>query len=153
MKKVSIKCLFFAVTLMNISGCVSTSISESLAMIEQQDNIDNGNNVNRDILNKIQKLRALQITAEQNYTFTYQINKDELNSNDKITITKIIVNKNSNIIIQIAPATGNSRIEQLNLSMKRAKILNNYVSNFSDKVTITFAPKLTIDTIKLVTGA
>jgi hypothetical protein len=153
MKKVSIKCLFFAVTLMNISGCVSTSISESLAMIEQQDNIDNGNNVNRDILKKIQKLRALQITAEQNYTFTYQINKDELNSNDKITITKIIVNKNSNIIIQIAPATGNNRIEQLNLSMKRAKILNNYVSNFSDKVTITFAPKLTIDTIKLVTGA
>jgi hypothetical protein len=137
----------------NISGCVSTSINDSLAMIEQQDNIDNGNNVDRAILNKIQKLRASQITPEQNYTFTYQVDNDELNSNDKITITKIIVNKNSNIIIQIAPATGSSKIQQLTLSMKRAKILNNYVSNFSDKVTITFAPKLTIDTIKLVTGA
>ena len=153
MKKISIKCFFFALTIVNISGCVSTSINDSLAMIEQQDNIDNGNNVDRAILNKIQKLRASQITPEQNYTFTYQVDNDELNSNDKITITKIIVNKNSNIIIQIAPATGSSKIQQLTLSMKRAKILNNYVSNFSDKVTITFAPKLAIDTIKLVTGA
>ncbi len=151
MKKVLIKCIF-AMTMLNITGCVSTSISDSLALIEHENNMVNGNNVNKNILRKIQALRTKKIIAEQNYTFTYQVHGQELNSEDKITLIKLIVNKSHHINIQMAPATGASKIEQLTLSMKRAKILNDYVSNFNDKVTITFVPMLTIDTINLVTG-
>lgn len=151
MKPVLIK-LIVASTLFTITGCVSSSINESIALIQQEDNMNSASNVNTHILKKIEALRTNKVIQEKNYTFSYQIHNDELNSEDKIAITKIIINKNHHINIEIAPATGANKIEQLTLSLRRAKILNDYISNFNDKVTISFAPNLTKDTINLITG-
>jgi len=132
------------------TGCVSTSISDSLALIEQESNSP----VNQQVLTSIQALRISQPIVRSHRTFTYALHNKELSDQDKISITKLIVGKNQTVTINIAPAKGTNKLHQLALSMERAEVLRLYISHFNThKVTIKFAPKLTNDTINLETGA
>ena len=77
----------------------------------------------------------------------------ELKYNDKIKIVSLVVNKNKIFIINIALAKGTNRLDQLALSMARAELLRLYIGHFNNNVTIKFAPKLSNNTINLVTSA
>jgi len=135
------------------TGCVSTSIYESLALIEQEDNVENNKTVNKRVLTSIHALLISKKVAEQHHTFTYKVNNTELNYNDKTKLTSLVAKQNQNITITIALAKGTNKLDQLALSMTRAKVLRLYISHFNNKVTIKFSPKLSTDTINLVIGA
>ncbi|MEY8199776.1 MAG: hypothetical protein RPS47_11100 [Colwellia sp.] len=156
MKIVPLNCII-AITLLTCTGCVSSSINDSLALIEQEDNLANNSTANKNVLTSIQALRSSQKTTKksftQSHTFAYDLNNKELNYDDKIKIVSLVVNKNKTFIINIAPAKGKNSLEQLALSMARAEVLRSYISHFNNRVTIKFAPKLSTDTINLVTGA
>lgn len=152
MRFTSLNCIF-AMTLFTGTGCVSNSINDSIALIKKESyQADNGT-VNKALLSSIQALRVSQKIAEQHHTFTYGLHNKELNSSDKIKIATLIMKNNQNIIINIAPAKGTNKLHQLALSIDRAQVLRLYINHFNNKVTIKFAPKLTNDTINLVTGA
>ena len=148
MKKTS---LIIIITLLSFTNtaCVSTSIKNSIAEIELESN----RSVNQDVLSQIQALRLSQKVIEQEYTFTYQTNNKELHFNDKIQLSHHLIKQGNAIIIDIAPAKAETKIHQVALSMERAKILRVYLSNFYQKVTINFSPKLARDTINVSTGA
>ena len=148
MKIMPLNCIF-VMTLLTCTGCISTSISDSLALIEKEDN----RAVNKEVLTRIQALRFSHKLAEQQHTFSYDLHNTELNYADKIKITRLIVNNKQNVTINIAPAKGTNILHQLALSMERAEVLRLHIRHFNNKVTIKFAPKLTNDTINLVTGA
>ncbi|KGJ86561.1 hypothetical protein [Colwellia psychrerythraea] len=156
MKSTSLNCIF-ALTLFTCTGCVSTSISDSVALIEKEsyaaNNHSNKKNVNKALLSSIQALRVSQKVAKQHHTFTYSLHNEELNSSDKIKLATLLMQNSKHIIINIAPAKGNNKLHQLALSIDRAQALRLYINHFNKKVTIKFAPKLTNDTINLVTGA
>jgi hypothetical protein len=152
MKQVPLSCIF-AISLLACTGCVSSSINDSIALIEREENEVNNRTANKKVLSRIQTLRASQKLPEQSYTFAYELHNKELNYDDKIKIINLVVQKNKNIIIHIAPAKGKNKLDQLALSMARAEVLRLYISYFNDSVTIKFAPKLSTDTIHLVTGA
>lgn len=137
---------FFTCTL--CTGCISTSISDSLALIEQE----NGQRVNKKVLMNIQALRASQKVTEHIYTFTYDLDNRELGYSDKVTIAKLLLQKKP-VIIHIAPAKGTNKFVQLSLSMERAKALHHYIANFNTKITISYSPNLSTDTINFVVGA
>ncbi len=140
-------CIIFLVCAL-CTGCVSTSISDSLALIEQED----GQRVNKEILTSIQALRASQKMTEHTHTFIYDLDNRELSYSDKMTIAKLLVQKKQ-VTINIAPAKGVNKLLQLSLSMERAKALHHYIARFNTKVTIIYSPSLSIDTINLVVGA
>ena len=152
MKIMPLNCIF-VMTLFTCTGCISTSISDSLALIEQEENRANNKAVNKEVLTSIQALRFSQKLAEQQYTFSYDLHNTELNYADKIKITRLIVNNKQSITINIAPAKGTNMLHQLALSMERAEVLRLHIRHFNNKITIKFAPKLENDTINLVTGA
>jgi hypothetical protein len=180
MKQLSLNCTF-VLTVLSCTGCVSSSISDSVALIEREANAEansaNYRVVNKSVLTSIQTLRNSQKVAEQSsspinsqtgtqlgfqidkqsdsrsYTFAYDLHNKELNYDDKIRIISLVVNKNKTFIINIAPAKGTNTLDQLALSMARAEVLRLYISHFNNRVTIKFAPKLSTDTINLVTGA
>jgi hypothetical protein len=137
--------------LLACSGCVSTSISDSLAAIEHEDTVANNRAVNKKLLTSIQALRRSQNIAEKSYTFVYNLNNKELNDEDKIKIVSLVINKDQNIIINIAPAKGTNNFEKLALSMARAEVLRMYIGHFNKKVTIKFDPKLSTNTMILFT--
>jgi hypothetical protein len=140
------------VSLLACSGCVSTSISDSLAAIGHEDTVANSRDVNKKLLTSIQALRRSQNIAEQSYTFAYDLNNKELNVEDKTKIVSLVINNHQNIVINIAPAKGANNFEKLALSMARAEVLRLYIGHFNNKVTIKFAPKLSTNTVNLVTG-
>lgn len=140
-------------TLLTGTGCISTSISDSLALIEREDNIENNSTVNKKVLTHIQALRDSQKLAGQRHTFTYDLHNKELNYADKIKITRLIMSNKQELTINIAPAKGTNRLHQLALSMARAEVLRLYISHFNNRVIIKFSPELTNDTLNLVTGA
>lgn len=148
------------VTLLICTGCVSSSIDDSVAMIKREANKDNYRTVNDNVLTSIQALRSSQkITVQnespidsQSHTFVYELHNKELSHDDKIKIVSLVVNKNKTFLINIAPAKGTNTLDQLALSIARASALRLYISHFNDKVTIKFAPKLSTDTINLVSG-
>lgn len=152
MKKSPLNCII-AITMLACTGCASTSIDDSIALIEREHNEANNRTANKRVLSSIQALRASQKIAEQSYTFVYDLDNKELNYDDKIKIVNLIVQKNQNVIIHIAPAKGTNKLDQLALSMARAEVLRQYVSHFNNNITIKFDPKLSTDTINLVTGA
>lgn len=152
MKKVPLNYIF-AITLLACTGCVSPSINDSIALIEREENEINNRTINKEVLSSIQALRASQKMPEQSYIFAYELHNKELNYDDKIKIVSLLVQKNQNLIIHIALAKGTNKLDQLALSMARAEVLRLYISHFNDSVTIKFAPKLSTDTIHLVTGA
>ncbi|MCJ8293639.1 MAG: hypothetical protein MJK15_04460 [Colwellia sp.] len=151
MKIMPLNCIF-VMTLFTCTGCISTSISDSLALIEQEDSRANNKTVNKEVLTRIQALRFSQKLAEQQHTFSYDLHNTELNYADKIKITRLIVNNKQSVTINIAPAKGTNILHQLAISMERAEVLRLYIGHFNNKVTIKFAPKLTNDTINLVIG-
>ena len=151
MKIIPLNCIF-VMTLFTCTGCISTSISDSLALIEQEDSRANNKTVNKEVLTRIQALRFSQKLAEQQHTFSYDLHNTELNYADKIKITRLIVNNKQSVTINIAPAKGTNILHQLAISMERAEVLRLYIGHFNNKVTIKFAPKLTNDTINLVIG-
>jgi len=142
----------FSIVLLTTTGCTSNSISDSLALIEQEHNQGSGRQINKEVLLNIQALRASQKAAVNTYTFVYSIHNKELSYSDKITIAKLLV-KNHHVIINIAPAKGTDKLTQLTLSMERAKVLHQYIDHFNKTITINFSPELSIDTINLVIGA
>ena len=152
MKIAPLNCIV-AMTMLACTGCVSTSISDSVALIEREGNAANNRTANKKVLTSIQALRASQKIAEQSYTFTYDLHNKELNYDDKIKIVSLVVQKNQAVIIHIAPAKGTNKLDQLALSMARAEMLRQYINHFNNRVTIKFSPKLPTDTINLVTGA
>lgn len=152
MRKASLNCIVVAI-LLTCTGCVSTSINDSLAIIKQENSAANGRSVNKSVLTRIQTLRESQHKTEHHHTFIYELHTKELNYEDKIELTRLIVTKNKKITINIAPAKGTNKLHQLALSMERAKVLRLYINHFNKKVAINFSPKLTSDTIDLVTGA
>lgn len=139
----------FAATLIACTGCASTSIRDSLALIERESN----QTVNQQVLERIQALRTANKVQKHVHTFNYGLLNKELNYADRISLAKLLVQKNHHITINIAPAKGENKFQQLSLSMERAKILRQYVARLNKSVTIIFAPKLSTDTIKLVIGA
>jgi hypothetical protein len=171
MKHFSLQCLF-TITLLSCTGCVSSSISDSIALIEKEENLQR-NSVNKSVLTSIQALRnshkliknnTVQTgttlnskrdiqTGKQSHTFAYELHNKELNYDDKIRLISLIVNKNQTFIVSIAPAKGTNPLEQLALSMARAEVLRKYISHFNNRVTIKFSPNLSTDTIDLVSGA
>lgn len=151
MKQATVNCLF-TMTLLACTGCVSTSISDSIALIKRENNHASDRAVNKEVLTSIQALRISQKLAKQRHTFTYTLNNKELNYQDKIKITNLIGTNHQNVTINIAPAKGTNRLDQLALSMERAAVLRQYISHFNNRVTIKFSPQLTNDTINLVTG-
>jgi hypothetical protein len=167
MNKLSLKCIFI-ITLLSCTGCVSSSISDSIALIEREDHLQS-DSVNKSVLTSIQALRDSQKIAKNNplqtdttinihssnqsHTFVYELHNKELNYEDKIKLISLIVNKSHTFIINIAPAKGTDPLEQLALSMARAEVLRIYISHFNNKVIIKFAPNLSTDTIYLVSGA
>jgi hypothetical protein len=167
MKQILFDCIFVLILLF-CSGCVSSSISDSVALIEKegglQSNTANYRSVNQNVLSHIQALRnshnitektnsqAITDTDSQSYTFVYNLYNKELNYDDKIRIISLLVNKNQTFIINIAPAQGANTLDQLALSMARAEALRQYINHFNNRVTIKFAPKLSPNTINLVIG-
>jgi len=176
MKHFSLQCLFIIILLF-CTGCVSSSINDSIALIEREDNLQS-NSVNKSVLTTIQALRDSQKrakdnspqigttrhnnsdiqtsyiqTSNQSHIFAYELHHKELNYHDKMRLISLVVNKNQTFIISIAPAKGSNRLEQLALSMARAEVLRLYISHFNNRVTIKFAPNLSTDTIYLVSGA
>ena len=135
------------------TGCVSSSINDSVAAIEHENN----RAVNNKLLASIQALRTSQNSSqkmtEQSHTYTYQLHTKELNIEDKLKVSKLINKQNTVITISIAPAKGTNKIHQLSLSMARAKLLRRYIHHFTNKVNIKFAPMLSTDTINVVIGA
>ncbi len=156
MKKISLSCVS-VFTMLACSGCISTSISESLTLIERENRITAKRTVNKSVLNSIQILRTSQKFEVQSkpksYTFVYDLHNKELNYDDKIKITDLITKNNLAVVINIAPAKGTNKLHQLALSMARAEVFRLHMTPFSKRVTIKFAPKLSTDTINLVTGA
>jgi len=152
MKKFYLNCIIF-ITVLSCTGCVSSSILDSLTTIEHEDQVTNNRAVNDEVLTSIQALRQLQMIAEHNYTFAYYLDNKELNIEDKTKIISLVTNKNQNIIINIAPAKGTNSFNKLALSIARAEVLRLYISHFNNRVTIKFDPKLSTNTINLVTGA
>ena len=160
MNKLSLN-IIFAITLLTCTGCTSTFISDSLAIIEREQS----QTVNKSVLKSIQALRASQKTAEHTYTstksstdtlaktFTYELNNKELSGSNKIKLAQFLIQKQHHIIINIAPAKAESQLAQISLAMKRASILRQYVARFNIAVTIMFAPELSTDTIRLSIGA
>jgi len=171
MKHLPLLCIF-TIILLFCTGCVSSSISDSIALIEKEESLQ-GNSVNKSVLTRIQALRnshkliknnAAQTsttlnskrdiqTNKQSHTFVYELHNKELNYDDKIRLISLVINKNQTFIISIAPAKGTNRLDQLALSMARAEVLRMYISHFNNRVTIKFAPNLSTDTIYLVSGA
>lgn len=162
MKKLSFYCIF-VITLLTCTGCVSSSINDSVALIEKEANAESYRPVNKNVLTSIQALRNSQKRVEQgetptnsqsdSYSFTYELQNKELNYDDKIKIVSLVVNKNKIFIINIALAKGTNILDQLALSMARAELLRLYIGHFNNNVTIKFAPKLSNNTINLVTSA
>jgi hypothetical protein len=150
MKKISLHCICISI-LLTCSGCVSSSINDSLALIEQENNKANGRVVNNNVLKQIQTLRGFQHKAEH-HTFIYELHTKELKDEDKIILSQIIATENKSITINIAPAKGNNTLQQLALSAERAKRLRSYLNHFNKKIVINFSPRLTGDTINLITG-
>ncbi|MBL4822257.1 MAG: hypothetical protein JKX90_01855 [Colwellia sp.] len=138
----------FAITLIICTGCASTSINDSLALIAQENN----QAVNEKVLKKIQALRAANNIKKHAYTFSYHLYDIELSYADRITIAKLLIQKKYNITINIAPAKGENKWQQLSLSMERAKVLRQYIVRLNKSVAFIFAPQLSTDTIKLVIG-
>jgi hypothetical protein len=171
MKHLPLQCIF-TITLLFCTGCVSSSINDSIALIEREDNLQS-NSVNKSVLTRIQALRDSQKisannspqtgtkitinsgiqTSNQSHTFAYELHNKELNYDDKIRLISLVINKSKTFIINIAPAKGTNRLDQLALSMARAEVLRMYISHFNNRVTIKFAPNLSTDTIYLVSGA
>jgi len=175
MKHFSLQCLF-NIILLFCTGCVSSSINDSIALIEREDNLQSNSvkyrAVNKSVLTSIQALRNSQKrvkqnlpikgtsiktksgiqTSNQSHTFAYALHNKELNYHDKIRFISLVINKNQTFIISIAPAKGTNRLKQLALSMARAEVLRKYISHFNNRVTIKFAPNLSTDTIDLVSG-
>jgi hypothetical protein len=137
---------------MATTGCTSTTMSDSLAQIDKEGNQQNGRIANKKVLMNIQALRLSQKVAKHTYTFSYDLNDKELSYSNKIKIAQLLTQQ-QHAIINIAPARGTDSLEQLNLSVERAKALRHYTARFTQKVTIVFSPKLPIDTINLVIGA
>jgi len=148
-------------TVLTCTGCASNSISDSLTLIKREANLasntENKRVVNKSVLTSIQALRTSKTSIKKNvfqsFTFTYELHNKELNYDDKIKIVSLVVDKDTNVTINIALAKGENRLNQLALSMARAEVLRLYINNFNNKVIIKFAPKLSTDTINLVTGA
>ncbi|NQY87463.1 MAG: hypothetical protein HRT51_06860 [Colwellia sp.] len=147
MKQTSLNSLF-AITLITCTGCASTTISDSLALIAQENN----QAVNEKVLKKIQALRAVNKVIVLAYTFNYDLYNTELSYADRITIAKLLIQKKHNITINIAPAKGENKLQQLSLSMERAKVLRQYIVRLNKSVAFIFSPELSTDTIKLVIG-
>jgi len=141
------------ISLLICTGCVSTSSKGSLAFIEREDNTSVDRPVNQQLLTSIQALRISQKASGPRNTFTYELHGKELSDGDKILLTKLIINNDQRMTINIAPAKGTNKLHQLALSMERAEVLRLYIRHFTKNVKIKFAPKLTNDTINLVTGA
>lgn len=137
------------ITLVTTTGCTSTSINDSIALIHKE----NSRTVDEQVLKNIQELRYNQQTKNPTYTFTYPLSNKQLAYDDRITIATLLTRKNKNIIIKMAPASAVDKLKQLSLSMERAKILRQYIARFNQNITIIFAPQLSTDTINLVTGA
>lgn len=152
MKQFSLNSIFF-ITILSCTGCVSSSILDSLAAIEHEDNVANNRAVDEKMLTSIQALRRSQKIVEKSYTFAYDLNNKELNIEDKTKIVSLVTKKNQTFIINIAPAKGTNSLNKLALSMARAEVLRLYISHFNNRVTIKFDPKLSTNTINLVTGA
>jgi len=142
--------------LITCTGCVSTSINDSIAALKNE---ARATTVNKEVLMSIQALRAttnIETTIESNqtqYNFNYTLYGIALRYDDRIAIAKLLLKKNNTIVINIAPAKGDNKLQQLSLSMARAKSLRQYIARFSKGVTIRFAPQLTADTLHLVVGA
>ena len=127
MKHFSSQCLF-TITLLSCMGCVSSSINDSIALIEREDNLQSNSvkyrAVNKSVLTSIQALRNSQKLARQNppqtsnsintqsgnktsnqsHIFAYELHHKELSYDDKIRLISLVVNKNQTFIISIAPA-------------------------------------------------
>jgi len=134
------------------TGCTSTTMSDALTQIEQEENQQKGRVANKKVLMNIQALRMSQKVVKHTYTFSYELNDKELNYSDKIKIAQLLTQK-QHAVINIAPAKGADNLKQLNLSIERAKALHQYITHFNKAITINFAPKLTNDTITLMVGA
>ena len=145
MKHILFKFILVAV-LMTCAGCVSTSINDSLALIEQQQN----STVNEDVLTSIQALRVVSKQPNQAHTFSYHLLSKELSHEDRLILGKLLLKKNHEVIVNIAPAQGEDKLQQLTLAMERAKIIQQYIVRFNKKVVINFSPKLPLNTLNLI---
>jgi hypothetical protein len=151
MRKIILSSIFSIVCITN-TGCTSTSLSDSLAQIEQEENQQQGRTVNKKVLQNIQALRLVQKVEKQTYTFKYDLNNKELSYSDKVAIAQLLAQQ-PRAVINIAPAKGTDNFAQLKLSIERAKILGVFASRFTTNVTINFSPKLSTDTLNIVVGA
>ncbi len=151
MKKLFLSCIFSSMCFIT-TGCTSTSMSDALILIEQEENQISSKHINKKVLMNIQALRTSQKATLQTYTFVYQLDNKELNYDDKMKIAKLLIKEHATTI-KIAPAKGDNKLKQLTLSMQRAKALHQYIEHFSKEVTIVFSPELSTNTIKLVVGA
>jgi hypothetical protein len=172
MKPLSIICIYY-ISMLACTGCVSSSIDDSVAIIAREANKENNRTVNSSVMASIQALRSTQTISSQkklltsttseniasesiinqSHNFAYQLHNKELNYGDKLKIARLLEKKNTAVIINVAPAKGTNKLDQLSLSMERAEMLRMYISHFNKEVTIKFSPKLSTDTINLVTGA
>lgn len=151
MKSISMNFLI-AVIILAGTGCASSSINESIVAIEREDSITNNMGGNNAMLDKIQALRYSQKSNNSSYSFTYQLNKKELSNDNKLLIARLVGQKKNSVTINIALAKGVNKIDQLALSMERAKKLRMYVDHFDSEVTIKYSPSLLINTMTIVTG-
>ncbi len=140
------------IILFGCTGCVSSSIHESIVAIERAESSKNNGISSNSVLDKIQVLRRSVNSDKSSYKFNYQLNKKELNNDDKLIIARLAGQKNATLIINIAPANGTNKLDQLVLAMERAKNLRMYINHFDSNVTIKYAPSLSIDTMTIVTG-
>jgi len=154
--------------LITCTGCVSTSINDSIAALKNE---ARATTVNKEVLMSIQALRSTthintsidtDVHAGTNnktspnqtqYSFHYNLYDIALSYDNRIAIAKLLLKKDHAIVINIAPAQGDNKLQQLSLSMARAKALRQYIARFSKGITIRFDPQLTTDTIHLVIGA
>ena len=156
MKIFSCSCMLFIVAVI-ATGCTSTSFTDSLAQISQEQNQNQSQQktkvVNKKVLMNIQALRLSHKAAKHSYTFIYDLNNKELSYSDKITITQLLEQqKQQYAVINIAPAKGDNNLAQLSLSIERAKALRQFISRLNKQITINFSPELSTDTINLVIG-
>ena len=141
-----------ALVLLACNGCASSSMHETIAAIEHAENTKKNMVTSNTVLDKIQNLRRSVNSNRSSYKFNYQLNTKELNNDDKLIIARLVGQKNITLIINIAPANGTNKIDQLALSMERAKKLQLYINHFDSNVKIRYAPSLSTDTMTIVTG-
>lgn len=147
MKKLAIT-LMLLLVVCNLSGCATTLLVNALSKDETNANAKPV--VNKQLLDTIHSLRALQPPKTQTYAFVYQNNQADLTAIDKMRITHLFRVPAREITVNVAPAKASSLWLQLSLTQKRVAALQAIADREKCALRIVFQPSQMDDTLQIV---